>query len=162
MRNSKFKIIFFVLSAVILLQTQFVLATGTICTERSNNFANGGCPAGEKCYCCSGTTESGACTEKTPGICGVDGKPQNVICPFSTHTDVESFIKDLINWIFWFAIILCPLIVIIAGFLYLISRGDSGKTNLAKKLIQWAIIGLAVILASRGVYGFIQYILVGG
>lgn len=147
---------------VLFFQAGFVLATGTICTSKGNNITTGGCPAGENCYCCAGTIDPDKCDDTHPGICGIDGKPQNVICPFSTHTDIESFVKDLINWIFWFAVILCPLIIIVAGFLYLTSRGDSGKTTLAKKLIQWAIIGLAVILVSRGLYGFIQYILVGG
>ena len=52
-------------------------------------------------------------------------------------------------------------LIIYAGYLWMTAVGDSKKIDLAKKIIQNAIIGLAIILASFGIAQFVLYMLTG-
>jgi hypothetical protein len=52
-----------------------------------------------------------------------------------------------------------PIIIIIAGFLFLTSGGDPEKVRTAKRMIFWAIIGLAIVVLARGIISVIKGIL---
>jgi hypothetical protein len=71
----------------------------------------------------------------------------------------EEFIDDLINFIFWIAAAIFPIIIIIAGFLFLTSGGDPEKIRTAKRMILWTIIGLAIVLLAKGIISLIKAVI---
>lgn len=82
------------------------------------------------------------------------------LCAISA-TSVEAIVGRITNWVFYIGIILAPLMIIIGAFMFLTSAGEPDKVRRAKKLIIWTIIGLAVILFSKGLISLIKYILLG-
>lgn len=107
--------------------------------------APGSCVTG---FCCSG-----ACTEKK----GVSVGPIKIQLPSSIGS-IEELITRLMNWAFWLALIIAPLIIVWAAFLMMTSRGDPKQTTKARKLIIWALIGLAIMGSARLIVGIFKAI----
>ncbi|NQU82665.1 MAG: hypothetical protein HQ539_01830, partial [Parcubacteria group bacterium] len=120
-----------VILMVLLTQVGFVLAEdnfGATCTETAN------CSGGE--CCCQNT--------KGEGICGNTGCT-NVICSFSEHTNLESLVKSVTDFIFKLGLIIAPLMIVIGGFIFMTSGGEQSKVTLGKNIMKWAVIGLGII-----------------
>lgn len=136
------------------------VAAGGLCCQDDDcaNSFTGACQCKhtcEKLAPATGLPESG-----TAGVCA----PKNsaAVCPFSKYTDIDSLVKAIIDWVFYFSIIIAPLLILVGAFLFLTSAGEPKRTSQGKKIIQWAAIGLVVILFAKGFYGVIHSILVGG
>jgi len=80
--------------------------------------------------------------------------------PFKAKS-FEELIDAIINFIFWVAMAIVPIIIIIAGFLFLTSGGDPEKVRTAKKIILYACIGLAIILFAKGIISLIKSVIEG-
>ncbi len=93
------------------------------------------------------------------GFCAFQGKES--ITPSSSFRSLAGFISSTVNFLFMLAIVGCPLVIAIGAFLFLTSAGDPGKTRLARSMILWACIGLAVILFSKMLQGIISGIVTG-
>lgn len=76
-------------------------------------------------------------------------------------TSFEAIINNVINFIFGLAVFIAPLMIIIAGGLFITSGGDISKIEQAKKIILWTVVGFAIILLSKGVLGIIKQLLGG-
>ena len=88
---------------------------------------------------CSGVKDnSGVCSEKNSGKKGVTSKA-----------------KKGINAAIYVLGILSVVMVILAGFLYTASAGDSGRITIAKNTLMYAIIGLIVALLSFVIVNFV-------
>jgi len=59
-------------------------------------------------------------------------------------------INNLINFIFSVALVIAPMMIIIAGFYFLTAMGDVNKIQQAKNIIWWTIIGFIIILLAKG------------
>ena len=86
--------------------------------------------------------------------------PQYLINPLACDT-IPECIEKIINFIFWVALAIVPIIIIIAGFLFLTSGGDPEKVRTAKRMIFWAVIGLAIILFAKGIISLIKSVIEG-
>ena len=162
-----------------------VLAVGKSCSttgvSSGDNPDANGCPTGEQCCCCKADQgcpglagEKGRCfpievvvgrkLNPTTKVEELDKKTLTcsaVVCPFSTHTSVEDFITEAVNYIFYLSIIMAPLMIIIGAAVFLTSAGNPKQTKLGTSIIQWTAIGFAIILFARGVTAVIKMILVG-
>ncbi len=140
------KVFPFLLALIILLAPfGFVLAAlGAPCCDV------GDCDAGEDCQC------EPDCPDKE-GICGPEGNV--VLCPPTSIRSIDTLIENITNWIFYIALILAPLMILIGAFMYLTSAGDPNKVNKANSLIKWTIIGFAIILGGRAIVSLIRYLL---
>ncbi len=126
-------IVILILSIILLTQASFILAAAAPdCDTYCQNTSTWDPPEGEFCFC----------------------------SPISA-TSVEAIVGRITNWVFYIGIILAPLMIIIGAFMFLTSAGEPDKVRRAKKLIIWTIIGLAVILFSKGLISLIKYILLG-
>ena len=68
-------------------------------------------------------------------------------------TTIEDCISRIITFLFSLTVLLAPLMIIIAGFLYITAAGSVEKITQAKKLITWTLIGLLIAsLANAIVY----------
>jgi len=84
-----------------------------------------------------------------------------IVSPISA-TSFEELIDVVINFIFWVAIVIVPIMVIVAAFYFLTSGGNSEKINTAKKIILFTFIGLFIVLLGKGIVAIIKQVLGGG
>jgi len=83
---------------------------------------------------------------------------ENPICADS----FEELISSLIDGIFWLAIVVCPLMVIIGAFFYLTSAGNPEKIRTAKNILLYTAIGFAIIMFAKAIMAIIEGALGGG
>lgn len=69
--------------------------------------------------------------------------------------DVRQTAARLINVALGFLAIIAVIIVLVGGFQYMLSGGDTSKTESARKLIVSGIIGLAIILSAWAITSFV-------
>ena len=73
---------------------------------------------------------------------------------------VKDILTDFAIWLLTFVSVAAIIAVVIGGFMYMASGGNEQKTEQAKKIILYAVIGEAVILASwmivKTIAGFIE------
>lgn len=63
---------------------------------------------------------------------------------------IEEIIENVINFFFTIALIICPLIIIVGGFMMVTSGGDPGKVETGKKMVYYALIGLGIVVLAKG------------
>jgi len=76
--------------------------------------------------------------------------------------DIPCVIDAIINFIFYLGITIFTLMIIIGGIMYITSAGDPQKVSTAKRLLFWAVVGLAIILLAKGLISVIKNVLGGG
>lgn len=91
------------------------------------------------------------------GVC--HPKDAVVLCPLSAHTSIKDIIDAVVNYIFYVGVVVAPVMILIGAFIFLTSAGDNERTTLGKRVIRWAIIGLAIILFAKGIMSIVKYIL---
>lgn len=72
---------------------------------------------------------------------------------------IPEIIQAFANFIFWLAIPITSLMVVIGGVMFMTSSGKPEKVEQAKKLLLYSVIGLAIILLSRVIAAVIENIL---
>jgi hypothetical protein len=77
---------------------------------------------------------------------------------FDTFTELS---YAIINFLFYLALAIAPIMIIIAGFYFVTSTGDPAKIDTAKKIILWTLIGLLVIMSSKGLIALVHKIFGG-
>ena len=91
----------------------------------------------------------------------MDSCPPNAVC-IPNPLCAESFdqlLDAIINFIFWVGIALAPVMLIISGLLFVISAGDPKKVQTAKNFVLYTIIGLAILIAAKGLIAVLKSIL---
>ena len=95
---------------------------------------DGGAPDGKKC------------DEKDEVGAGVI-RFRNPLCVDS----FEGLLDTLLNFIFWIATALTPVLVLLAAFHFLTAAGSPDKIKKARDILLWTIIGYGVIVLSKGI-----------
>jgi len=75
--------------------------------------------------------------------------PTGIENPLGADTFTELFV-GITNWVAGIVASLAALMIVIGGFQYMLSGGNEEKVANARKTIQWAVIGLIIVLASWG------------
>ncbi len=73
----------------------------------------------------------------------------------------QELVDNLIDFVFIVAVAVAPLMLLIAGFLFLTAGGAPDKITSAKKIIMWTVIGFAVVLLAKGMIAMLQQLLGG-
>lgn len=81
------------------------------------------------------------------------------ICNPSKYGTLRDIIQAIADFIFWLAIPITSLMVVIGGVMFMTSSGKPEKVEQAKKLLLYSVIGLAIILLSRVIAAVIENIL---
>ncbi|HEX8762701.1 MAG TPA: hypothetical protein VF733_02965 [Candidatus Saccharimonadales bacterium] len=68
---------------------------------------------------------------------------------------VESLVGSVVNILSWIIGIVAVIMIIISGFTYVTSGGDSGKISNAKTTLIYAIVGLVVVAFSQVIVKFV-------
>lgn len=67
----------------------------------------------------------------------------------------SSSVTDIVNVVLMFAGFVAVIVIIIAGISYSTSAGDAGKMTKARNTIVFSLVGMAVILLSAAIVGFV-------
>lgn len=70
-------------------------------------------------------------------------------------TDANVAVANLLNLVYTVAGMVAVIVIVIAGFLYITSRGNAEKTKQARNAIMGALIGIVVIMSAFVVTQFI-------
>jgi hypothetical protein len=81
--------------------------------------------------------------------------------PWQTKS-FQELLDAIYNFIFWVAIALVPIMVIVAAYFFLTSGGDPEKVRTAKRIIFWVFIGLIIVLMGKGILPIIRQLIEGG
>ncbi|MBI4713887.1 Ig-like domain-containing protein [Candidatus Uhrbacteria bacterium] len=86
---------------------------------------------------------------------GVDLKAFAEASGFATGPSIQLIIARLIRTFVSFVGIIAVVMIVYAGFLYMTAVGNTKRIETAKKILQQAIVGLIIVLASFGIVQFI-------
>lgn len=81
------------------------------------------------------------------------------ICSPTTNTNLQDLLDDIINYIFWIASAITPILIIIGGFYFITSGGEIERVNKAKRIITYTVIGFAIVLFARGLVAIFKDLL---
>lgn len=93
---------------------------------------------------------------------GGGGESQIINFELKNPLDAENFVEliDVIaTWLFNLAIPIAVAMIVYAGVLFLISRGDTTKITKAKQVLLYAVVGFAIILIGKGFITLIESVL---
>ncbi len=74
----------------------------------------------------------------------------NLQNPLNCNT-IEECTGKVTDFLLYIAVILVPLMMSVAGFLFITAAGSAEKINQAKKIATWTVIGLLIVLFSKGI-----------
>ena len=75
------------------------------------------------------------------------------------HDTFDALVQAIVNFIFKIAMVIAPLMIIVAGFFYLTAMGDPEKIKTAHKVIMYTLIGLVICLMATGIIKLINTVL---
>ncbi len=75
--------------------------------------------------------------------------PVGLTNPLQAQT-LQEAIDALINFLFYLAMAVAPILIVYAGFLIITAGGDATKIKKARQIILWTLIAVAVILFAKG------------
>jgi hypothetical protein len=65
-------------------------------------------------------------------------------------------LNRIVDFLFYLSLGVAPIMIVVAGFYFITAEGDVKKTENAKNIIKWTLIGLLVIFCSKGLIKFIS------
>jgi magnesium-transporting ATPase (P-type) len=68
----------------------------------------------------------------------------------------KDIINKLIDFLLTVALIICPLMIVIGAFYFITAGGDPTKANKGRQVMIYAIIGLVIILISKGLVNLVK------
>lgn len=67
---------------------------------------------------------------------------------FVTATTPQSIVQNIVLWLFGISAVVALLVLVVAGFTYILSFGDEERAKNAKKMALYAILGLLLAAGS--------------
>ncbi len=67
-----------------------------------------------------------------------------------SYTSLTDLTYRIIDFLFYLALSVAPIMIIIAGFYFITATGDPQKIDTAKKIILWTLIGLLIVISAKG------------
>ena len=69
-----------------------------------------------------------------------------------------SVIVRIMNWLFTILLIVAAVFIIVAAFMFVTAQGDPEKTKTARNFVLYAVIGVLVAFAARGLVYLVRVI----
>ncbi|MDP1538422.1 MAG: hypothetical protein Q8M00_00105 [bacterium] len=70
--------------------------------------------------------------------------------------DIMATLDGIVDWVFGILVIFAAIMLVWAGFSFITAGGDATKLGEARQKILYALIGIIVAFASRGLIAFVQ------
>lgn len=74
------------------------------------------------------------------------------------ETDIMILLGSVMNWMFAILLIVAAIFIIIAAFHFVTAAGDPDKTKTARNFVLYALIGVLVAFAARGLVELVRLI----
>jgi len=90
------------------------------------------------------------------------GLPPSRVVGLESPIGAESFgelISNIIDFLFTFATILAPIILVISGIMFMTGGGNPGRIAMARRILLYSLVGFSIIIASKGLANLIESIL---
>lgn len=81
--------------------------------------------------------------------------------PAMTGNDLITALQRLVNWLFTILLIVAVIFIIISGYNFVTAQGDPEKIHKARNFVLYALVGVAVAVASVGLVALVQLIIRG-
>ncbi|KPJ55219.1 hypothetical protein AMJ47_01820 [Parcubacteria bacterium DG_72] len=75
------------------------------------------------------------------------------------YVDIFTALATLIDYLFWLLLIVAVVFLIIAAFTFITASGDPTRVEKARNFVLYALIGIAVAVAAKGLVALIQTIM---
>jgi len=75
--------------------------------------------------------------------------------------DIIDALESLVDWLFTILLIVAAIFLVIAAFTFITASGDPEKIGKARNFVLYALIGVAVAVASRGLISLVKQIMGG-
>lgn len=72
----------------------------------------------------------------------------------------NDLINKLIDFVFYIAVVVLPLVIMYGGFKYITAQGDPKKVNEATKMLIYAGVGFLIMLIAKGAVALIDSIFI--
>jgi hypothetical protein len=72
-----------------------------------------------------------------------------------TNVDIEDVLINIRDWLFYLLLIVAVIFIIIAGYNFVTAQGDPEKVRTARQFVLYALVGVAVAVASWALVNFI-------
>ncbi|MDP2735962.1 MAG: pilin [bacterium] len=107
------------------------------------------------------SAQTGACQDYCSQLnAGVENPPSpsgiTCICNPLQTTDFTDIVNNILTLVFNFAIIIAPLMIVIAGILFVTAGGNPAQITKARQILIWTFVGFALILLARGLIAIIR------
>ena len=87
----------------------------------------------------------------TLGITPPEGPSENISIP--------GVFETIVNWAFYFLLVISALFLIIAGFYFVTAQGDPEQIKKARNMVLYALIGLGVAVLSRAIVSWLRTVI---
>ncbi len=74
------------------------------------------------------------------------------------ETDVMRILGSLMNWMFAILLVVAAIFIIVAAYTFVTASGDPDKTKTARNFVLYALIGVLVAFAARGLVELVRLI----
>ncbi|MBU2635259.1 hypothetical protein KJ841_02170 [Patescibacteria group bacterium] len=74
------------------------------------------------------------------------------------ETDVMIILGSLMSWMFAILLVVAAIFIIIAAYMFVTASGDPDKTKTARNFVLYALIGVLVAFAARGLVELVRLI----
>lgn len=74
------------------------------------------------------------------------------------NLDVMAVLDRIINWLFTILLVIAAMCIVIAGYYFVTAAGNPETTAKARNFVLYALIGVAVAIASRGLVALVKRI----
>ena len=101
-----------------------------------------------------GTTGGGTTGGGTTG----GGSETTIVNPLTTNS-FDEIINNVTDFLFKVALVVGPLMIVIAGFMLMTAADDTGKVTKAKQIIFYTLIGLFIVLFARGLVSVLKQVI---
>ena len=79
--------------------------------------------------------------------------------PDLTGDELILALETLIDWLFTILLIVAVIFIVLAAFTFVTASGDPDKVGKARNFVLYALIGVAVAVAARGLVAFVRLIM---
>ena len=107
---------------------------------------------------CSPSSLESSVSFQTSGGQPPPGQSIIIVNPLKADS-FQELLDAITNFIFWVGMTIAPVIFIIAGFLYVLSTGDTNRIKTAQHMMMYAAIGVVVLLLGRGLVAVLKSVI---
>jgi len=75
--------------------------------------------------------------------------------------DILTILENVVDWLFTILLIVAAIFLVIAAFNFITASGDPEKVASARNFVLYALIGVAVAVAARGLIAFVRMVMGG-